>query len=477
MKHSARCLALLLALSIVACGDKNGGSTVDTELDNDAPADLIETMDPTAEDTVHDPEADADAILDTAEVPDTLEDERTDTTEDVVVDPDAFDVVEEDLVDEDIPTDLGTEEPPCTGPPVLTLSDSRISNALERSINPSITWTGSEFGVAWEDYRTYFYQIYFARISASGVKIGADVRITSTTEYATSADIVWTGSEYGVSWTDSRYAGNREIFMARISSTGSKIGADRRITNDPDNSRGSSITWSGSEFGVAWDDDRDWGDQEIYFARISSTGSKIGGDVRITNSTGRSTYPAIEWTGSEYGIIWKDERTAPGQVYFTRVSPAGSKIGSDVVVSSSPELIYEPALGWTGSEFGACWRDTRDWNREIYCCRFSPDGTKIGSDIRITNDVSVSEEPTIAWAGVEYGISWIDERDGDREVYFARLSSAGVKIGADTRVTSYIGTAYHTDSIWTGSALGLSWSDGRYADRGEILFGLFDYCP
>ena len=45
------------------------------------------------------------------------------------------------------------------------------------------------------------------------------------------------------------------------------IGHDLRITNDPHLSELPSLVWTGSEYGVSWDDWRD-GNDEIYFACI-----------------------------------------------------------------------------------------------------------------------------------------------------------------------------------------------------------------
>jgi len=50
-----------------------------------------------------------------------------------------------------------------------------------------------------------------------------------------------------------------------------------------------------------------------------------------------------------------------------------------------------------------------------------PTWQKIGRDVRITNDASYSGFPSLAWTGSKYGVSWEDERDGNDEIYFARI--------------------------------------------------------
>ena len=102
-----------------------------------------------------------------------------------------------------------------------------------------------------------------------------------------------------------------------MSAAGVKIGADVRVTNAANNSLGPSVVWTGSEYGVSWTDNRD-GNSEVYFALGSAGGVKIGADVRVTNDANRSVIPSLVWTGSEYGVSWTDNRDGNYEIYFAR---------------------------------------------------------------------------------------------------------------------------------------------------------------
>lgn len=47
---------------------------------------------------------------------------------------------------------------------------------------------------------------------------------------------------------------------------------------------------------------------------------------------------------------------------------------------------------------------------------------KLGSDLRVTSAASDSHYPSLSWTGSEFGMSWWDFRDGNYEIYFARIS-------------------------------------------------------
>lgn len=47
---------------------------------------------------------------------------------------------------------------------------------------------------------------------------------------------------------------------------------------------------------------------------------------------------------------------------------------------------------------------------------------KIDSDVRITSSAGRSRYASLVFTGSKYGVSWVDERDGNYEIYFARIS-------------------------------------------------------
>ena len=298
-------------------------------------------------------------------------------------------------------------------------SDVEISNGGQ---DPSIVWNGAGFGICWSSWEGNE-EIYFARVSETGSRIGDNVRITNVGADSVDPSLVWTGSEYGVSWHDYR-DGNEEIYFARIDEEGNKIGSDIRVTDDINDSSRPSLVWTDSEYGISWEDNRDsWWDQEIYFARISAAGVKIGTDVRITSSAGGSNASSLIWIGSEFGVTWMDDRDGGGaiEIYFARISSAGDKVGTDVRITSDSGWSHSPSLVWSGSEYGVSWVDDRNGNDEIYISQISADGIKLGVDARITNDDESSWNPSLAWTGSEFAVSWEDERDGNGEIYFNRV--------------------------------------------------------
>ena len=362
----------------------------------------------------------------------------------------------------------------CSSPcPTKASDDVRISDLPFSSGQPSLAWSGTEYGVSWYDHRDGVRELYFARISAAGAQIGADVRVTSGG--GDSPSLVWADGEYGLAW---RGNGN-QIYFARLTFEGVKIGGDVAVSSGGNAfQRTPDLVWTGSEYGVIWHDARNDGgsNREIYIARISAAGVKQGADVRVTTSAGSSVNPSIAWNGTEYGVTWGDDRNGNFEIYFTRLSSTGVKVGGDIRVTTAPSTSNFPWLVWTGSEYGVSWQDARTGNFDIFFARLSTTGDKVGADVNLTQDAVSSEVSSLAWIGTEYGVTWYDQHEGNFEIYFARLSPAGEIVGGALRVTNALGTSALPVLAWSGDRYGVSWDDTRDGSV-EIYFSVVDVDP
>jgi hypothetical protein len=230
-------------------------------------------------------------------------------------------------------------------------------------------WTGSTYGVAWVDQRHGVNrQTYFARLDAEAALLGSQLRVVDTGESCYDTTAVWTGSEFGVAWLDYR-AVPAEVYLARIDAAGVQIGADIRVTTHDSTKANPFVAWSGSAFALAWEDRRfSSTSTEVMLSLLDATGSPIAADVRLSENIGFSETACVAWAGSEFGVAWSEDAFSPGEIAFTLVSTARAQIDDEVQVTSGASDSYIPSLAWTGSEMAVTWSDNRDFypDREIY---------------------------------------------------------------------------------------------------------------
>jgi len=233
-------------------------------------------------------------------------------------------------------------------------------------MDPSLVWNGAGYGLAWEDERDGHGEIYFARLNPWGRKIGEDVRVSQAT-YPNGPSLVWTGTGYGVVWREWSCGGD-EIRFARLDASGNKLNPEVEVKHacyllHP------SLAWNGSQYGVVWEDacDSPGNDMDVYFTRLDSTGDTLGDVARITYQPSDLKYPSPVWADSEYGVAWSGDT----KMYLTRLTALGYKIGDYQLSSDVSDMSYanRSSLVWTGTQYGVAWADMRDGNPEIYFAR------------------------------------------------------------------------------------------------------------
>jgi hypothetical protein len=137
-------------------------------------------------------------------------------------------------------------------------------------------------------------------------------------------------------------------------------------------------------------------------------------------------------------------------------------------LSEGPGRATEPYVVWTGDGYGVAWQDDRDGNTEIYFARLDAEGNKIGDDVRVTNDPGESVTPVLAWASSEFNLVWSDDRDGNTEIYFVRLGPAGSELADEVRVTDDVARSEFPAMVRSGGGIGLVWNDTRDDDIFQV---------
>jgi hypothetical protein len=334
--------------------------------------------------------------------------------------------------------------------------------------DPSLASTGSGYGVAY-DSDDPEREIYFMRLDAFGGQVGSTVNVTENTARSANPSLVWTGSEFAVAWEDAR-DGNEEIYFARFDSEGAPIGPNIRVTFDEGRSTRPHLLWNGTEYGVIWADDRD-GAGSIYFAALDRSGERTVSDVKITKGKSESRNPFAVWNGFEYAVVWEQRGREESEIYFARLTAAGKNIGPSRQVTDDNAASTNPVLVWNGEGYGVAWEDGGNGasSPEVYLASLDAAGERIGADVRVTEDDGTrSFGPRLAWASGEYGLIWRDRQEDalHHDLYLVRLDKSGERIGARVLVSSYDSSLVFIPSrsslLWNGSEFAVSWQQPPY---------------
>jgi len=190
----------------------------------------------------------------------------------------------------------------------------------------------------------------------------------------------------------------------------------------------------------------------------------------------RQSLPDIGGDGSgNYVITWVDARSGYdydifAQIYLSNGTSLGSnfKINDDEISASqyNPAIAVDPNLN-----FVITWKDRRngDWNDgwDIYAQRFSNDGTALGENFKVNDDIGneEQEEPAVSIDNNgNFVIVWSDERNGAWDIYAQRFSNDGIFLGSNFKVNDDTGNLLKNNPSIASNQRGdfvISWADKR----------------
>jgi hypothetical protein len=161
---------------------------------------------------------------------------------------------------------------------------------------------------------------------------------------------------------------------------------------------------------VVWQDNRD-GNYEIYWRRFTELGVPLTGEVRVTNTTGKSVRPDVscDSTGKNY-IVWQEGENVNGvgTVYFCVLDRHGSKVlAQDVQLGSLSGYarIYTQRSGISS----VVWFKSAPTDQDVYFRRLSATGATL-CEQRFNKGtlVSLNKTPCVAVANGTAALYWRD---------------------------------------------------------------------
>jgi hypothetical protein len=146
-------------------------------------------------------------------------------------------------------------------------------------------------------------------------------------------------------------------------------------------------------------------------------------------------------------LAWVARGSTGAHVHLARFDRSGRRL-RDVQLTTSRGDASSVALAWAGDGWLVAWVDTRDGNGEVYAAKVDRDLQRVGHEERVTGapgdaaDVSVAVSGELAW------VAWSDPRESPREgiadIYATRLrTSNATRVGDEVRV---LATAAHSRS-------------------------------
>jgi len=263
---------------------------------------------------------------------------------------------------------------------VLDPDGIAISTAANDQLFPEIAFDGTNCLIVWEDLRSGFPDIYGARVNSGGSVLDTGgIAISTVASYQWFPAIASDGTDYLVAWDDNRGGSSWDIYGTRVSAGGSVLDPDGIAISTAANIQGDlAIAFDETNYLVVWVDLRSGSSYDIYGARVNASGSVLDtAGIAISIAAGDQELPAIAFDGTNHLVVWQDGRSGSYDIYGTRVSAGGNVLDPDgIAISTAEGYQQSPAISFNGTNYLVVWQDNRSGSSwDIYCARVSVVGT------------------------------------------------------------------------------------------------------
>src|SRR5919107_133222 len=205
--------------------------------------------------------------------------------------------------------------------------------------------------------------------------------------------------------------------------------SSQNLSNSTGNSTDAQIAVNQNSVYVLWSDDTT-GNGDIYFKRSVDNGTSFGSTENLSNSPGNSTDAQIAVNENNVYVLWSDDTTGNGDIYFKRSVDNGTSFGTTENLSvNSTALSSRPQISAVGSNVYLAWTEPAAGNNEIFFRHSNDNGVSFRGERLISKTLSVDGEyalfPRIAAIGSNVYVVWQDKVSENYEIFLRESNDGG----------------------------------------------------
>ncbi len=338
------------------------------------------------------------------------------------------------------------EGPGPTGP--FQIAGVRVTSPLS-TVPPAVFFGGDAVGyrapVHQDDFSRYFlvwadqrdkvnlftrqYDVYGSRVDYNGTRLDGPggFLITKAINSEIMPAVALCGSNYLVAWSDSRNGYyNRDLYASLLSSSGSILVSPIAIAIGAGNQDSPAIACNGTNFYVVWADERN-GNRDVYGSMIDGTTGQVlnPGGVAIGATTAREDHPAIAYGGGNFKVVFDAADVFISHATISGVT--GALLSGPTIMTGREQNTY-PDIAFNGTNFWVVWQRKLSTSLDIAGASLTPSGT-VGTIITIENQTANQRYPKVAWDPGKglYTVVYEDDRNvPSTDILARRVSPTGI---------------------------------------------------
>ena len=310
--------------------------------------------------------------------------------------------------------------------------------------------------------------IYAGTLASDGTAMGSPVDVQETPAQSDLPSLLKTSTGYVVAWEEGS-AGNAVCARA-LGPNALPVGAGVTVaTTQLQQSRPVLAHAPRGEVAVAFMDQFADGSQGVEIANIDPSSMQVTGPQRLA-STDVDGWPWIAGDDRALAIVWRDQGAQSNgspsyDIAFAIIDPQSLQSSAPTSLrgaASTPAAL--PRMIRTDTGFLAAWEDMRGSDNEIFMSLVDASGGRIAGGLFEEPNSGDANWPNMAWTGQSGGIVYYQWRDNRPQVFMSFVDGKGARVGGlhDLQVSNGTGgTSKYPDVVWTGREFGVMYVDTR----------------
>ncbi len=312
-----------------------------------------------------------------------------------------------------------------------------VTTPLSNS-KPRLATDGTNYFVVWASLPSgaAATRLLGSRVSRTGQVLDPNsiVIVTNIGTQGTQPDICWDGTNYFISYEadfserTQAYAGDKDVYVKRVSPTGAVLDAvGLEVKTGPNHQHASAIapgTQGGAE--VVWQDGLQ--DMDVPAAFVSAGGA-VGPETTVTLGAPAQSAPRIAPGGDGFLLVYRSNTGTDMRILAQRLDAAGNPVGDPFLVFGGTQTIDIASVAWNGSVFLVVWAHTTNEGRLINGKRISPAGVVLDEQ---PIPIMQGSTPDVAALGDNFlvvGVLQIGISSPIRNIRSVRVSGTGQVLG------------------------------------------------
>lgn|GEM_PF-6200271 len=311
----------------------------------------------------------------------------------------------------------------------LAHSTSDVGNALT---TPAVAWDGTNLMAVWREYRTG-YSVVAGRYAPDLTALdGTGVELDTNTVSTTVPSIVHDGAGgFVVVWSsyDSAIKGSAIRARRLDSATGQPAGDTLELAPAAANQNNPQAILSGDRVLVSWERSTN-GASDLVGAWIDGTDT-VSAIVELAALPASQTYGALASGPDGLLLTWADQRNGGMAIYASRLAAdLARRDGDGVLMSYALNKEQYPAVGSNGAGYLVAWVDSREGNGQVYGARLDGDASPVAaSATAISTGVANRTYPTVASDGAGYLVAWNELVGSATQLGWQRVAADASPVG------------------------------------------------